>query len=356
MGMEPETLKRKLEAGERVAILDIREADDYRDWHIPGSLNLPIYNALKRREFGAVEVRLAEVPRDCEVVTVCQAGGTARVVAELLAARGLSATHLEGGMRGWSGVWSEAVVPLSGLQQGKVLQLRRNGKGCLSYLIGSQGQAAVVDASLDPQAYAAVARREGWTIRFVFETHIHADHLSRGRALANLTGAELLLPGSDRAAFLHRALQDADTITVGSTRLEVMATSGHTGESVSYLVDGAAVLTGDTLFVESVGRPDLERAGILPSARTSFAHMEVRLRESPAQMTAGRPAHLAPRASAACSASRFGPCGVSHHCSKRIFPQCQARFGGCTFSCGCGSAKKSPKANPAVPSPASSMQ
>src|SRR5439155_19689078 len=83
--------------------------------------------------------------------------------------------------------WNAAELPCPG-SAARIVQLRRTGKGCLSYLIGSNGAAAVIDASLDPRVYQRVADTHGWHIRTVLETHVHADHLSRARALAADTG------------------------------------------------------------------------------------------------------------------------------------------------------------------------
>jgi len=138
------------------------------------------------------------------------------------------------------------------------VQLRRTGKGCLSYLIGSQGDAVVIDASLDPQVYHRVAGEHGWRIRTILETHVHADHLSRARALASDTGARLCLPTTDRVSFEFAPLKDGDIVRVGPAGLRVLHKPGHTPESACYLLDERALFTGDTLFLEAVGRPDLE--------------------------------------------------------------------------------------------------
>src|SRR5207249_1026707 len=84
----------------------------------------------------------------------------------------------EGGMRAWSLAWNTAEVSCPG-STARIVQLRRTGKGCLSYLIGSNGAAVVIDASLDPQVYHRLADEHGWRIRTILETHVHADHLFR---------------------------------------------------------------------------------------------------------------------------------------------------------------------------------
>jgi glyoxylase-like metal-dependent hydrolase (beta-lactamase superfamily II)/rhodanese-related sulfurtransferase len=139
--------------------------------------------------------------------------------------------------------------------------------GCLahaSYLIGSAGEAAVVDPRRDVDEYIAEAERRGLRILWVLETHLHADFVSGHRELAERTGATIVFGAKAGATFPHRAVRDGDEIRVGAVVLRFLETPGHTPESVSILViDTAAspeprmVLTGDTLFIGDVGRPDL---------------------------------------------------------------------------------------------------
>jgi glyoxylase-like metal-dependent hydrolase (beta-lactamase superfamily II)/rhodanese-related sulfurtransferase len=139
--------------------------------------------------------------------------------------------------------------------------------GCLaqaSYLIGSKGEAAVVDPRRDVDVYLEEAAAAGLTIRHVIETHLHADFVSGHRELAARTGAKIYFGHRANAAFPHVALREGDEIAVGDVRLRALETPGHTLEGISILViDTAssptpkAVLTGDTLFIGDVGRPDL---------------------------------------------------------------------------------------------------
>src|SRR5688572_1325242 len=198
-----ETLREMLEQGKPVTVLDIRHTNDWAEWAIPGSLNVDAYDALKAREPAA----LAEVtlPGDRPVVTICGAGVVSQVAADQLQARGFEALSLEGGMKSWSLAWNSAEVSLPDSKV-RVIQVRRTGKGCLSYLIGSEGVAAVIDPALDPEVYLSLARSQGWTIRYVLDTHIHADHLSRGRKLAEQAGTSLYLPLQERVAYPFQPL------------------------------------------------------------------------------------------------------------------------------------------------------
>jgi hydroxyacylglutathione hydrolase len=139
--------------------------------------------------------------------------------------------------------------------------------GCLahaSYMIGSDGEAAVVDPRRDVDSYIDEAREQGLEIKHVIETHLHADFVSGHRELAHRTGAKIYFGAKAGAKFEHVPVREGDEIRMGDVVLRFLETPGHTPESVSILVvDRAvsdvpkAVLTGDTLFIGDVGRPDL---------------------------------------------------------------------------------------------------
>src|ERR1700674_1298397 len=154
-----------------------------------------------------------------------------------------------------------------------------------SYLIGSEGEAAVVDPQRDVDQYIAEAEAQGLTIKYVIETHLHADFVSGHRELADRTGAAIVIGAKAGATYPHRGVRDGDEITLGKFVLRIMETPGHTPESICVLItdnedsdrsrsvagsedageDACApsarkvlkVLTGDTLFIGDVGRPDL---------------------------------------------------------------------------------------------------
>jgi len=150
--------------------------------------------------------------------------------------------------------------------------------GCLahaSYLVGSGGIAAVVDPQRDVDQYLQAAQQLGLRIEHIIETHLHADFVSGHQELAARTGATIYLGEASGAAFPHTPVGDGDEIAFGRCRMQFLQTPGHTLESVSVLVTDldagpVAVLTGDTLFIGDVGRPDLsathtprELAGLL---------------------------------------------------------------------------------------------
>jgi glyoxylase-like metal-dependent hydrolase (beta-lactamase superfamily II) len=116
-------------------------------------------------------------------VTICNAGHISRKAAEVLNMRGFDARSLAGGMKAWSLAWNAADVPLADTSI-HVIQVRRTGKGFLSYIVGSRSEAAVIDPSVPPDVYTEMAKTRGWAVRYVFDMHVHPDHLSRARELA----------------------------------------------------------------------------------------------------------------------------------------------------------------------------
>src|SRR5579871_1092196 len=139
--------------------------------------------------------------------------------------------------------------------------------GCLahaSYMAGSEGIAAVIDPQRDVEIYLETARQNGLRIAYIIETHLHADFVSGHNELAERTGARIYVGARAGAAFAHHPVKEGDEIRFGKCRLQFLETPGHTLESLCVLVTDLekaekpfAVLTGDTLFIGDVGRPDL---------------------------------------------------------------------------------------------------
>lgn len=182
------------------------------------------------------------------------------MVAEMLSEEGVDVAYLEGGMK----AWSEHLEPVKvGELQGggELYQFVRLGKGCLSYMAISEGEAAVIDATRMTDIFLDFAQEKGATIKHVFDTHLHADHISGGRAIAAATGASYYLPPKDaeEVVFDYTALENGLEVAIGSSKIEIEAlySPGHTIGSTSFIVDQQYLMTGDILFIDSIGRPDL---------------------------------------------------------------------------------------------------
>jgi glyoxylase-like metal-dependent hydrolase (beta-lactamase superfamily II)/rhodanese-related sulfurtransferase len=251
----------EIEAGTVPFILDVRNQDEYAAWQIEGvkpvtSRNVPIWLAVEQ-----VEDLAAEIPAN--TVVVCAHGNGSDLLLDMLATEGKQARNLEGG----TAAWAELLVPraLPGLPEAMVgWQIQRPAKACLSYLVGVRGQSAiVVDPARFPLFYRDLAASQGMTITHVIDTHVHADHITGGPDLAELTGATYHVPiedtGSAPTPFANTPLPDGAEIDLGDARLQILSIKmpGHTPGSTCINLPGHFLLTGDTVFVRGVGRPDL---------------------------------------------------------------------------------------------------
>lgn len=178
-------------------------------------------------------------------------------------------------------------------------QLRLADIGCASYIVGGDGACAVIDPRWDvvPQ-YIGLAGRQGLKITHIIETHTHADHVSGASRLAERTGASVHIHCQALTSYPHQDVNDGDEIAVGPARIMVMHTPGHSLDSVSLLVrdaegnDPLRLLSGDTIFVGEVGRPDLHGDGAAGLAELLYAslHERVLLLEDQVEIF---PGHLA---------------------------------------------------------------
>jgi len=247
-----EELASRLGSDDSPFVLDVRNPDEHAAWKIPTSVNVPL---------SELADRLGELPADRELVVHCAAGSRSAQAAALLEAHGYDVAELAGGMSSWAEVYDTAELDAG---QAVIVQVRRRAKGCLSYVVGSGNTAFVFDPSADVEVYERIAGRRGWKIERIFDTHLHADHLSGARTLASRTGATVHLNPADRFDFAYEPLRDRDEFTLPdgtALGVSVLHTPGHTEGSTIFRVGATALLTGDTLFVDGVGRPDLaERA------------------------------------------------------------------------------------------------
>lgn len=250
---------RKVIDNQELFILDVRNVDAFEDWKIDGHkfeyLNIPYFELLD-----GVDEILEKVPTDKEVLVVCAKEGSSIMVADMLSDAGREVAYLEGGMKSWS-MYLEPIKVGDLKDGGEIYQFVRLGKGCLSYMAISEGEAAIIDAVRFTEVFTNFAKEKGVEIKHVFDTHLHADHISGGRHIAAETGATYYLPPKDaeEVVFDYMALEDGLTVKLGASEIEVGAlySPGHTIGSTSFVIDSQYLLTGDILFIDSIGRPDL---------------------------------------------------------------------------------------------------
>ncbi|MFS0672595.1 MBL fold metallo-hydrolase [Ornithinibacillus sp. 179-J 7C1 HS] len=250
---------RKVIGNEELFILDVRNADAFEDWKIEGHkfeyLNIPYFELLD----GVGDI-LPKLPTDKDVLVVCAKEGSSVMVAEMLSEAGREVAYLEGGMKSWSS-YLEPIKVADLENGGELYQFVRLGKGCLSYMVISEGEAAIIDAVRFTDVFTNFAKEKGVVIKHVFDTHLHADHISGGRHIAAETGATYYLPPKDarEVVFDYAPLTDGLNVKIGASQIDVNAlySPGHTIGSTSFVIDNQYLLTGDILFIDSIGRPDL---------------------------------------------------------------------------------------------------
>jgi glyoxylase-like metal-dependent hydrolase (beta-lactamase superfamily II) len=258
-------------------LLDIRHDDDFEEWHIPGSHHIDVYDELKEDPERAAEA-LSSLPRDKEIVTVCTVGEVSDIATDTLTDAGFEARTLQDGMSGWSRVHRTATVDAD--LAGTLHQVARPGTGCLSYVLVSDGEAAVFEPSSYLDQYAELVEEAGATPVGVFDTHAHADHVSGGAELAARFDVPYYLHPADALERSAAELADGQTLQVGEVGIEVIHTPGHSPGSVCFALDDEALLTGDTLFHDSVGRvelgivADLEDADPAENAATLYEGLQ----------------------------------------------------------------------------------
>ena len=247
---------------EELFILDVRNASDFADWKIEGK-NFDFLNVPYAELLDGVESILDKIPSDKDVLVTCAKGRSSVKVAEMLTEAGRAVYSLEGGMTAWSE--HLAPVKVGDLKDGgEIYQFVRIGKGCLSYMVVSNGEAAIIDAARMTDSYLDFADRIDAKITHVFDTHLHADHISGGRKLAEQTNASYWLPPKDAVdvTFDYEPLEGGNEVRIGDTAINIHAlySPGHTIGSTSFVVDEKYLLSGDILFIDSIGRPDLAGA------------------------------------------------------------------------------------------------
>ncbi len=256
----PAELFREISEGRVPEILDIRNTDEFAAGAVEGhrpvpTRHVPVYVVMDDVDDQAVATKDG-------AVVVCGQGNGSALVAEEFAACGVRARSLEGG----TDAWNRLLVPveiddLPG--EVRVWQFQRPAKACLSYLVGVPGGSAlIIDPTRQPQPYLDLAAEHGMEVTHVIDTHVHADHVSGGPALAAELGVEYHLPPEDVQGvipFPNRPLVDGEVLDLGSAEVRVMTMRlpGHTPGMTALLVSDKVLLVGDTVFVRGLGRPDL---------------------------------------------------------------------------------------------------
>ena len=279
--MEPiwtaEDLLVSLERRAKFFVLDVRNRDEFEKFRLEGREPLPAVNVpyFEMLELGGQDEMVdsvvacvrdhldGQIPHDFPVLSVCAKGDTSEYVAQGLRQLGYESANLKGGMKAWGNYYStRTVVETPKLA---VYQVGRPARGCLSYVVASNGKALVIDPLRHLHPYVELARSKGFKIESVVDTHGHADHISGGAALAAESAAPYHLHPYDAihpmdvlpATIPYNPIRDGQIFKVGLIELEAVHIPGHTLGLVALRIDDRYLFTGDSICIGSIARPDL---------------------------------------------------------------------------------------------------
>jgi glyoxylase-like metal-dependent hydrolase (beta-lactamase superfamily II)/rhodanese-related sulfurtransferase len=267
----------RLEGLEKFFVLDVRNRDEFERFRLEGREPLPTVNVpyFEMLELGGkdemvdsviacVEQHLAgQLPRDQLILSVCAKGDTSEYVAQGLEQLGYASANLQGGMKAWGDYYSIRAVTEG--PDVAIYQISRPARGCLSYVVVSDGKALVIDPLRHIDVYRDLAQRKGFEIEGIVDTHGHADHISGGPKLASATGAPYYLHPYDAihpidvlpATIPYEVIRDGRIFRVGRVELEALHIPGHTLGLVALRLADQYLFTADSIFIASIARPDL---------------------------------------------------------------------------------------------------
>jgi glyoxylase-like metal-dependent hydrolase (beta-lactamase superfamily II)/rhodanese-related sulfurtransferase len=254
-----------IDARESFTLIDTRPEDSYDAWHIHEAKNVP-FGPNESMSDDTFE-QIADLIETDRVFAICGKGISSTSFALELEERknghDFEVGVVQGGMEDWSKVYEVVRIETEN-DDTEILQIQRRAKGCLGYIVGSRSarEAVAVDITRQMDVAKTAAQEAGLVITRVIDTHIHADHVSGGRALAAELDVPYHLSGhlDDRDVNIDYAfepLEDSDVLSVGETEIEVRHTPGHTSEMINIVVE-EVVLTSDILFANGVGRTELQ--------------------------------------------------------------------------------------------------
>jgi glyoxylase-like metal-dependent hydrolase (beta-lactamase superfamily II)/rhodanese-related sulfurtransferase len=288
--IKPDELKKKIDTKDNIFILDVRTPEEYESWKLSYENHdapklIPVHLLLSQ-----LPAMVDEIPKDKEIITICAHGNRSMIAANTLNKLGYNVKSLHGGMSGWNKVYDVAQIPVAEQEPFRIWQIRRVSKGCMGYIVTSlpDKKAVVIDPCREIyEAFVKIAEENGIQITKVIDTHQHADHVSGVVKLVKTLSGN----GGEKITALFSSLEeydvegersvnidfvkDGDEIDVGlKVKLKVLNTPGHTRGSMSFLITpiydstnqdhtvsrpirSTYLFTGDTLFVDNIGRPDL---------------------------------------------------------------------------------------------------
>lgn len=249
--ISPQNLYEKLKNRQDLILLDIRNSDQFKKWHIYQSINIPLNKLAKKHK---------SLSQNKEIIIISEKGKEARTATAILKNCGFCASTLIGGLKGWNGVYDIVEVQPSKSSKLTIFQTKRLGKGCLSYIVilPNQKSAIIIDPTYHIHIYINFLKKQKLKAVAAFDSHIHDDHVSGGRALSKKLSIPYLLSQKSEVAFSFSPLETALPKLFKDIAITILDTPGHTKESVSIALGKSFVFTGDTLLLDMISTSDVD--------------------------------------------------------------------------------------------------
>lgn len=244
------SLYEKLKNRDKLLLLDVRSAEEYRLWQPFEALNIPL-DRLKER--------LSKLPRDREIIVFCNRGKDSHKAVQILKKKGLKAASITGGLKEWNNIYDILHIKPEKESLFAVYQVKRLGKGCLSYIVVSpeKKKCIIIDPGRHDKIYLDFIKKNKLKPAGVLDTHLHADHISGSLKLAKKLKVPYFLSGKAEVKFRFKHLRNDLNKIFHTTLFRIIDVPGHTPEGVVIILGNSFIFTGDTLFIDMVGRPDL---------------------------------------------------------------------------------------------------
>lgn len=268
--------KKKIDANEPLLVLDVRKEEDFVRQHLEGDSHFTLYHAsyplMVEQNPGLEPVEAArrsleehwknELPKNQPIHVICARGRSSLIVVKALEELGYEPINIVGGMQAWSNLFQQIEVHQSA--EFKIIQIMRPARGCLSYLIAIKDQAILIDPARQLDVYQNLIQEMHLKPLFVLDTHAHADHISGGKALAQHYQVPYCLHPYDGihpmdllpAAFSYQFIEVWEK-NIEGVSFKALHVPGHTLGNQAFLVGEKYLFGGDTIFLNSIARPDL---------------------------------------------------------------------------------------------------
>jgi len=241
-------------------LLDVRNSKDFNRFQIESPFPFKMMNVSYFDFMEIEDESVAKIPNERPVRIVCAKEGSAKYVAEILEKHGFEDIgYLENGIKSWGNL----LVPvlLSPGEEYQLFQFIRPGKASCSYGLQFKEELMLFDPSRNTEFYLDFARENGCKLIKTFETHLQADYIAGSKILSEKTGAEFWGHENDFSSskLSYKPLKDGEiqSFSQNGPEVKIFFSPGHTPGSTSFVIDGKYIISGDSIFIQSVGRPDL---------------------------------------------------------------------------------------------------